>query len=212
MRETIALGQPTFGDEELAAVAAVLQSGWVAGQGPVGQSFEQHFAELCGTTAALSLNNCTAALHLGLIALGTAQGDEVIVADYTFPATGHAVRYTGAEPIFADVRPDIWTVDPAAVEAAITPRTVGVIAVDAFGQPADPLHRRVRAGHGGWGGIHRCAVRNRRPRDHHRGGPRSNHGLGRGVRHRPGLARVVHCRRRRISRCRCHVRTAPPTP
>jgi dTDP-4-amino-4,6-dideoxygalactose transaminase len=85
----------------------------------------------------LSLNNCTAALHLGLIALGTAQGDEVIVADYTFPATGHAVRYTGAEPIFADVRPDIWTVDPAAVEAAITPRTVGVIAVDAFGQPAD---------------------------------------------------------------------------
>jgi perosamine synthetase len=137
MDEIITLGQPTFGAEELAGVAAVLQSGWVAGQGPVGQSFEQHFAELCGTTAALSLNNCTAALHLGLIALGTAQGDEVIVADYTFPATGHAVRYTGAEPIFADVRPDIWTVDPAAVEAAITPRTVGVIAVDAFGQPAD---------------------------------------------------------------------------
>jgi perosamine synthetase len=137
MQEIIALGQPTFGDEELAAVAAVLQSGWVAGQGPVGQSFEQHFAELCGTTGALSLNNCTAALHLGLIALGATEGDEVIVADYTFPATGHAVRYTRAEPIFADVRPDIWTVDPAAVEAAITPRTVGVIAVDAFGQPAD---------------------------------------------------------------------------
>jgi perosamine synthetase len=149
MRETIALGQPTFGDEELAAVAAVLQSGWVAGQGPVGQSFEQHFAELCGTTAALSLNNCTAALHLGLIALGTAQGDEVIVADYTFPATGHAVRYTGAEPIFADVRPDIWTVDPAAVEAAITPRTVGVIAVDAFGQPADYDELRAITDHRG---------------------------------------------------------------
>ena len=137
MQEIITLGQPTFGDEELAAVAAVLDSGWVAGQGPVAQSFERQFAELCATAGALSLNNCTAALHLGVVTLGAAEGDEVIVADYTFPATGHAVRYAGAEPVFADIRPDIWTVDPAAVEAAITPRTVGVIAVDAFGQPAD---------------------------------------------------------------------------
>jgi perosamine synthetase len=137
MNEIIALGRPTFGEEELAAVAAVLESGWVAGQGPVARTFEQCFAQACGTSAALALSNCTAALHLGVTALGAAEGDEVIVADYTFPATGHAVRYAGAEPIFADVRPDIWTADPAAVEAAITPRTVGVIAVDAFGQPAD---------------------------------------------------------------------------
>jgi perosamine synthetase len=151
MSELINLGQPTFGHEELAAVAAVLDSGWVAGQGPVGRTFEQRFAELCGTAAALALNNCTAALHLGVVGLGAAEGDEVIVADYTFPATGHAVRFTGAEPVFADVRPDIWTVDPAAVEAAITPRTVGVIAVDAFGQPADYQELRAIAGrHGLW--------------------------------------------------------------
>lgn len=137
MHETIALGQPTFGDEELAAVADVLKSGWVAGQGPVAKDFEQRFAALCGTSSALTLNNCTAALHLAISALGAGPGDEVVVADYTFPATAHAVRYTGAEPVFADVRPDIWTVDPDAVRAAITPKTVGVIAVDAFGMPAD---------------------------------------------------------------------------
>lgn len=137
MPDTIALGQPTFGPEELAAVADVLDSGWVAGQGPVGRAFEQRFAELCGAVDALAANNCTAALHLAVSGLGAGPGDEVIVADYTFPATGHAVRYTGARPVFADVRPDIWTVDPDAVAAAITPRTVGVIAVDAFGMPAD---------------------------------------------------------------------------
>jgi dTDP-4-amino-4,6-dideoxygalactose transaminase len=137
MPDTIALGQPTFGPEELAAVAAVLDSGWVAGQGPVGRAFERSFAQLCGTADALAVNNCTAALHLAVEGLGAGPGDEVIVADYTFPATGHAVRYTGAHPVFADVRPDIWTVDPAAVEAAISPRTVGIIAVDAFGMPAD---------------------------------------------------------------------------
>lgn len=151
MQGIIALGQPTFGDEEHAAVAAVLRSGWVAGQGPVAHLFEQRFAGLCGTAAALALNNCTAALHLAVTTLGAGAGDEVIVADYTFPATGHAVRYAGAEPVFADIRPDIWTVDPAAVEAAITPRTVGVIAVDAFGQPADYDELRVITGrHGLW--------------------------------------------------------------
>jgi perosamine synthetase len=137
MQETIALGQPTFGPEELAALSQVLDSGWVAGQGPVARDFEQRLAELCHTEHALSLNNCTAALHLAVAGLGAGPGDEVIVADYTFPATGHAVRYTGAEPVFADVRPDIWSVDPAAVEAAVTERTVGIIAVDPFGMPAD---------------------------------------------------------------------------
>jgi dTDP-4-amino-4,6-dideoxygalactose transaminase len=137
MPHAIPLGQPTFGPEEVSAVAEVLRSGWVAGQGPVGRAFEARFAELCGVSGALAVNNCTAALHLAVLALGAGPGDEVVVADYTFPATGHAVLYAGAQPVFADVRPDSWTVDPAAVESAITARTVGVIAVDAFGQPAD---------------------------------------------------------------------------
>jgi dTDP-4-amino-4,6-dideoxygalactose transaminase len=115
----------------------VFSSGWIAGQGPRCSEFESKFAALCGTTHALATSNCTTALHLALLALGVQPGDEVIVADYTFPATGHSVMYTGATPVFADVRPDIWTIDPAAVEAAITPATVGVIAVDGFGQCAD---------------------------------------------------------------------------
>lgn len=151
MQDTIALGEPTIGAEELAAVAEVFRSGWVAGQGPVGRRFEPRFAALCETSSALTLNNCTAALHLAVLALGAGPGQEVIVADYTFPATGHAVRYTGAEPVFADVRPDIWTVDPAAVEAAVSPRTVGVIAVDAFGQVADYDElRAITDRHGLW--------------------------------------------------------------
>lgn len=137
MPEVIPLGSPTFGEEELEAVRAVLASGWVAGQGPNCVEFERQFAATCGTSHALATSNCTTALHLALLALEVRPGDEVIVADYTFPATGHAVMHAQARPTFADVRPDIWTIDVAAAEAAITSRTVGIIAVDAFGQCAD---------------------------------------------------------------------------
>lgn len=118
-------------------MAEVFRSGWLAGNGPTSRTFESVFAELAGTGHALAVNNCTAALHLAFLGLRLGRGDDVVVADYTFPATGHAVMFTGANPVFADVRPDIWTVDPAAVEAAITPSTVGIVAVDVFGQPAD---------------------------------------------------------------------------
>ncbi|WP_431974484.1 DegT/DnrJ/EryC1/StrS family aminotransferase [Micromonospora haikouensis] len=135
--DVIALGQPTVGEAELAAIAEVFASGWLAGAGPTCRRFEERFAAATGTRHALTTANCGSALHLALLTLGVRPGDEVVVGDYTFPATGHAVMWAGAKPVFADVRPDIWTVDPAAVEAAITPRTVGIIAVDAFGQPAD---------------------------------------------------------------------------
>ncbi|SBT37617.1 DegT/DnrJ/EryC1/StrS family aminotransferase [Micromonospora auratinigra] len=137
MSEVIALGQPTVGEAELAAIAEVFASGWLAGSGPTSRRFEERFAAAVGTRHALATSNCGSALHLALLTLGVKPGDEVIVGDYTFPATGHSVMWTGATPVFADVRPDIWTVDPAAVEAAVTARTVGIIAVDAFGQPAD---------------------------------------------------------------------------
>lgn len=137
MSDTIALGQPTVGAEELAAVAAVFETGWLSGAGPTCAKFEERFAEVAGAEHVLATNNCGAALHLALDVVGVKPGDEVIVGDYTFPATGHSVMWTGAKPVFADVRPDIWSVDPAAVEAAITPRTVGILAVDVFGQPAD---------------------------------------------------------------------------
>ena len=141
----IALGQPTVGEPELRAIDEVFRSGWIAGNGPTGKRFGEEFARVAGTAHAVPVNNCTAALHLAVSALGVGPGDEVVVADYTFPATGHAVVYAGGKPVFADVRPDTATVDPAAVEAALTERTVGIIAVDAFGQCADYSELRASA-------------------------------------------------------------------
>lgn len=137
MSDSIALGQPTVGQEELDAIAEVFRSGWLAGQGPTSRKFEAEFAAAVGVEHVVAVNNCTAALHLAMLVHGVGPGDEVIVADYTFPATGHSVLYTGATPVFADVDLATGCVDPAAVKALIGPRTVGVIAVDNAGLPAD---------------------------------------------------------------------------
>jgi perosamine synthetase len=137
MTDIIALGQPTFGEEEVQAVAEVLRSGWVAGQGPRGRLLEERFAELTGTTHAVAVNNCTAALHLALLAHEVGAGDEILVADYTYPATGHAVLFTGARPVFVDVRADTGTIAVEDARRKITPRTRGIIAVDVFGLCAD---------------------------------------------------------------------------
>lgn len=135
--DSIPLVHASLGEQELAAVAEVFASGWPAGQGPRGKALEAQLAERYGAGGAVAVSNCGAALHLALLALGVRPGDEVIVADYTFPAPAHAVRYVGAVPIFADVRADTGTIDPQAVADLIGPRTVGVIAVDTVGLPAD---------------------------------------------------------------------------
>ena len=135
--DAIPLVRASVGEQELAAVAEVFASGWPAGQGPRGKALEAELATRYGVGGAVALSNCGAALHLALLALGVEPGDEVIVADYTFPAPAHAVRYVGAVPVFADVRADTGTVDPRAVADLIGPRTVGVIAVDTVGLPAD---------------------------------------------------------------------------
>lgn len=127
----------SLGEAELEAVARVFASGWPAGQGPEGGALENELRHALGAAEAVALSSCGAALHMALSALGVGAGDEVIVADYTFPAPAHAVRYVGATPVFADVLPETGTVDPAAVESLIGPRTVGVIAVDTLGLPAD---------------------------------------------------------------------------
>jgi dTDP-4-amino-4,6-dideoxygalactose transaminase len=136
-QEPIPLVHPSLGERELAAVAEVFASGWPAGQGPRGKALERQLAERYGVGGAVAVTNCGAALHLALLALGVQPGDEVIVADYTFPAPAHAVRWVGAVPVFADVRADTGTIDPAAVLDLIGPRTAGVIAVDTLGMPAD---------------------------------------------------------------------------
>lgn len=127
----------SLGEQELAAVAEVFASGWPAGQGPRGKALEAQLAQRYGVPGVVALSNCGAALHVALLALGVKPGDEVIVADYTFPAPAHAVRYLDAVPVFADVRADTGTVDPQAVADLIGPRTVGMIAVDTLGLPAD---------------------------------------------------------------------------
>lgn len=135
--ETIPLVHASLGQQELAAVEEVFSSDWTAGQGPRGKALELELARRYGAADAVALSSCGAALHMSMLALGVGPGDEVIVADYTFPAPAHAVRYAGAVPVFADVRPDTGTVDPQAVADLIGPRTVGVIAVDTVGLAAD---------------------------------------------------------------------------
>ncbi|BCJ61933.1 DegT/DnrJ/EryC1/StrS family aminotransferase [Micromonospora endophytica] len=137
MTDEVPLVHASLGESELAAVAEVFASGWPAGQGPQGKALEAELAQRYDMPGAVAVSNCGAALHLALLALGVKPGDEVIVADYTFPAPAHAVRYVGAEPIFADVRADTGTVDPQAVADLIGPRTVGLLAVDTVGLPAD---------------------------------------------------------------------------
>ncbi|WP_409240003.1 DegT/DnrJ/EryC1/StrS family aminotransferase [Streptomyces sp. PA5.6] len=135
--DRIPLVHASLGEQELAAVAEVFASGWPAGQGPKGKALEAQLSERYGGRGAVALSNCGVALHLALLALGVEPGDEVIVADYSFPAPAHAVRYVDAVPVFADVRADTGTVDPRSVADLITPRTVGVIVVDTVGLPAD---------------------------------------------------------------------------
>ena len=136
MSEFIPPAKPIIGDEERAAVDRVLRSGMVA-QGPEVAAFEQEFAEhFVGGRPTVAVNSGTAGLHLGLLAAGVGQGDEVIVPSFTFAATGNSVALTGGAPVFADIEPDTFTLDPAAVEAAITDKTKGILAVHLYGHPA----------------------------------------------------------------------------
>ncbi len=136
MTEFIPPAKPIIGDEEREAVDRVLRSGMVA-QGPEVAAFEQEFAEhFTPGRAAVAVNSGTSGLHLGLLACGVGAGDEVIVPSFTFAATGNSVALTGGTPVFADIEPETFTLDPAAVEAAITPRTKGILPVHLYGHPA----------------------------------------------------------------------------
>lgn len=125
--------------EDVEAVADTLRSGGLA-MGPRTEAFERAFAEQLGCRHALAVSNCTAALHLAYVAAGIGPGDEVIVPSMTFVATAAAVLYAGGTPVFADVRGthDLG-LDPADVEARITPRTKAVTTVHFAGYPASPV-------------------------------------------------------------------------
>jgi dTDP-4-amino-4,6-dideoxygalactose transaminase len=123
-------------DEALPALAAVAESGgYVLGQ-PV-TSFERAFADAHGVKHCIAVNTGTSALHLALIAAGVGPGDEVITVPMTFVATSWAISYCGAKPVFVDVDPSTFTMDPEQAAAAITPRTKAILPVHLYGQPAD---------------------------------------------------------------------------
>jgi dTDP-4-amino-4,6-dideoxygalactose transaminase len=134
---TIPAAKPSIGEEERAAVDRVLRSGMIA-QGPEVAAFEQEFADaLVGGRTTVAVSSGTTGLHLGLLAAGVGLGDEVIVPSFTFAATANAVALAGATPVFADIEPDYFGLAPAAVEAVVTARTVGIMPVHLYGHPAD---------------------------------------------------------------------------
>ena len=135
--EFIPPAKPIIGEEERKAVDAVLASGQVA-QGPQVAAFEQEFGDqLVDGRTCVAVNSGTSGLHLGLLAAGIGPGDEVIVPSFTFAATANSVALTGATPVFVDIEPTWFCLDPVAVEAAVTERTKAIMPVHLFGHPAD---------------------------------------------------------------------------
>jgi dTDP-4-amino-4,6-dideoxygalactose transaminase len=128
--------RPWLGEEEAAAAAAAVASGWVA-QGPRVAEFEEAFAAAVGVDHAVAVSSCTAALHLALVVAGIGPGDEVVVPSLSFIATANAVRYVGAQPVFADVDLATQNLTPGTIEPLLNSRTRALILVDQAGVPAD---------------------------------------------------------------------------
>jgi perosamine synthetase len=135
---------PDIDDTEVAEVASVIRSGWLT-TGSKTDRFEAEFAAFVGAGHAVAVNSCTAAMHLALESSGLRAGDEVIVPTYTFAATAEVVRYFGARPVLVDVDPTSLCIDPAKVEAAVTPRTRAIIPVHLGGRCAEMDELRVIA-------------------------------------------------------------------
>lgn len=134
-KRIVALASPDMGDDEWNAVRELIHSGWVT-QGPKVLAFEQAFAKRHHVPHAVAVNNCTAGLHVALLAAGVGPGDEVIVPAFTWVSTANAAIYCGAKPVFVDVDAS-FNLDPAKVADAVTSRTKAVLAVHLFGLCAD---------------------------------------------------------------------------
>lgn len=132
----IPIAKPQIGEEEKQAVLEVLESGMLA-QGPQVHAFEEAFAKMCGVRYAIATSSGTTALHIALLAHGIGPGDEVITSPFTFIASANCILYVGARPVFVDIDPLTFNLNPAQVESAITPRTKAIIPVHLYGLPCD---------------------------------------------------------------------------
>ena len=140
--QRIPLARPAWDETMRDAAVKVLDSGrWV--KGPENQAFAEEFAQWCGAVAATPCHNGSAALIAALRILSIGPGDEVIVPSLTFIATATAVSLVGATPVFVDVEPDYWCIDPAGAEAAINEKTKAIIGVHLFGQAFSPRLREI---------------------------------------------------------------------
>lgn len=135
-KEFLVFGSPLIEDPEIEEVEATLRSGWL-GTGPRVARFEELFRSYKGSSAAIALNSCTAALHLSLLALELEPGDEVITTPMTFCATVNAIIHAGVTPIFADCRRDTMNIDPLEIEKKITPKTRAILPVHFAGRPCE---------------------------------------------------------------------------
>lgn len=137
MSKRLPLIDPVTGDKELENVEAVLESGYMT-QGPYAEEFENSIADLVGTDHGITATSNTTGMVAVLDALDIGPGDEVVVPDFTYPATANVVERVGAEPVLVDVKPDTFNVDPAAVRRAVTEETAALLPVSWAGQPLDP--------------------------------------------------------------------------
>ncbi len=136
-QDTIPVAGPWITDREVNYAAEAARTAWYQNHYAFNARFEQLFAKIVGVKHAVSLPHCTAAIHLALAARGIGKGDEVIVPDVTWIASIAPVDYVSATPVFVDILPDTWCIDPDAVEAAITPATKAIIPVGLYGSMAD---------------------------------------------------------------------------
>src|SRR2546429_2262225 len=132
----IPIAKPWLDDLEAEAAARPILTGWVT-QGPEVAAFEREFAAYVGAEHACAVSNCTTALHLALLAAGVRPGDEVVTVSHSFIATANSIHYCGAKPIFVDIQPTTYNLDPGLVENAITPQTRAILAVHQMGMPCD---------------------------------------------------------------------------